>query len=300
MVENPPSDARDPDEWESFFSQFGKVAYVTVAKSDGDLVWKCLEPRQLMLMLYRDNPNELRDKIKVVSERVQKKPKRSSRFCYSRVETPDVEKTEEAFGDHHKVNVAHEQLDAGDEDADGGPNESMVAMAPWCTGGHLQLQPSLVEMAEALEGAGDNYHTVPSKLPLRQQDMNDPFKRYVSPYKVARWLIFILKLAFPHYLGTLSKQDRDMPAERLFRECPWDLKEELDALAAGKQYDAARIFVTFETIKSRRECLTALTTGGMLARMTDSKRVDIPPEHKFRRDRVLVVTEPPAPEQIIW
>ena len=126
MVENPPSDARDPDEWESFFSQFGKVAYVTVAKSDGDLVWKCLEPRQLMLMLYRDNPNELRDKIKVVSERVQKKPKRSSRFCYSRVETPDVEKTEEAFGDHHKVNVAHEQLDAGDEDADGGPNESMA------------------------------------------------------------------------------------------------------------------------------------------------------------------------------
>lgn len=302
VIENPPADARDPDEWEAFFAQFGQVAYVTVAKSDGNLVWKCLEPRQLMLTLYRDNPNELRGQIAVLPERPQRKTKRSSRFCYSRVESPDLAKTEEAFCDHAKSlrAAANEELDAGDGDADGGPGDSVVAMAPWCTGGHLKLVPSLVEMATALEAAGDNYREQPSQLPLRLQDMNDPFVRFASPYKVSRWLTFVLKLAFPHYIGTLSTQDRAMVAERLFRECPRDLKDELDALAAGKQYDAARVFVVFETTKSRRECLAALTTGGMLARKTDAKRADVPAQHKFRGDRVLVVTEPPAPEQIIW
>jgi hypothetical protein len=301
MIENPPADARDPDEWAAFFAQFGQVAYVTVAKSDGNLVWKCLEPRQLMLMLYRDNPNDLRDRISVLAERPQKKTKRSSRFCYSRVESLDLAKVEKSFGDHAQLSADEKgELDAGDGDADGGPDDSVVAMAPWCTGGHLKLIPSLMEMAQALEASDDNYREQPSQLPLRLQDMNDPFVRFRSPYKVARWLTFVLKLAFPHYIGTLSKQDRAMVAERLFRECPRDLKWELDELAAGKQYDAVRIFVVFETTKSRRECLVALTTGGMLARKMDAKRADVPVQYKFRGDRVLVVTEPPAPEQIIW
>ena len=38
QVENPDEDAVDPDEYEEFFSQFGQVAYVTVAKNNSNVL----------------------------------------------------------------------------------------------------------------------------------------------------------------------------------------------------------------------------------------------------------------------
>jgi hypothetical protein len=38
QVDNPPLDATDPDEWKTFFSQFGQVSYVTVALHNENLV----------------------------------------------------------------------------------------------------------------------------------------------------------------------------------------------------------------------------------------------------------------------
>ena len=38
QVENPDEDAVNPDEYEEFFSQFGQVAYVTVAKNNSNVV----------------------------------------------------------------------------------------------------------------------------------------------------------------------------------------------------------------------------------------------------------------------
>jgi len=38
LVEDPPPDATDPDEWHQYFLQFGPVALVTVALDNGDLV----------------------------------------------------------------------------------------------------------------------------------------------------------------------------------------------------------------------------------------------------------------------
>ena len=51
IVENPPKDARDPDEWKTFFDQFGQVASVTVALDNEELLRALLHRRILMLML---------------------------------------------------------------------------------------------------------------------------------------------------------------------------------------------------------------------------------------------------------
>jgi len=127
MVENPPGDAVDPDEWERFFSQFGKIAYVTVAKDDGDLVYRCMEARMLMLQLYRDNPAALSDRISVLSDDDLGKMSRGSQSFSSSVTKDDV--VLKRFKQKHGEEV--EEVDAGDADADGSADDTLVAMAPW-------------------------------------------------------------------------------------------------------------------------------------------------------------------------
>jgi hypothetical protein len=343
MVENPPVDAVDPDEWERFFSQFGKVAYVSVAKDDGKIVWKVLEARMLMLQLYRDNPAALSDRITVLSD--------DDHFSRARVHSDDVGKMSrgaQSFSSSvtkddvvlkrfkQKHGEEAEEVDAGDADADGSADDTLVAMAPWyvrahiviiavtrhlflyCyyiviiavsysysdggdryTGGHLCLTTDLITQAKKLET-----EAAESSGALKYSTLKNPFAKLRNPYVFWRWMRFEFKQAFPYLSGTLSQQDRDMLSERLFVECPKELKEELKQVDEGKQYNAVRVFVTFETVKGRRECLDAMTAGGRIRAFFDWKRNDIPDSLKFRGDtagsKILVVTEPPAPEQMIW
>jgi len=53
VVEDPSPDASDPDEWKDFFSQWGRVAYVTIAKSNGPLLKLLTQRRELQQHLER-------------------------------------------------------------------------------------------------------------------------------------------------------------------------------------------------------------------------------------------------------
>jgi len=319
LVENPPADAEDPDEWHKFFCQFGDVAYVTVAKADGNLVWKCLEPRQLMAQLYRDNPALLTDRFAVVDENAaaglsplkdddephrgadamkRLRHRKSTNPSFSLVERDDVLLRGKA------ADVEDGDLDVGDEDAEGGPEDSLPAMAPWYHGGKLELTPDLMTLAAKIDEAEAEAAAAASSVeakkerwwfgagdyaPLRIMTIKNPVVRYTHPYIVWRWLRMELVNGFPHYLGTMRQADRDMIAQRLFDECPKELSNELKWLAEGNKYRTVKVFVTFETIRGRRECLTGLGNSKHL-----------PAELKFRGQHALFATIPPAPEQVIW
>mmetsp|Transcript_11372 Transcript_11372/g.22828 ORF Transcript_11372/g.22828 Transcript_11372/m.22828 type:complete len:768 (+) Transcript_11372:268-2571(+) len=287
MVENPPPDAVDPFEWAQFFSQFGSIAYITVAKDDSDLVYKCFEPRTLMLQLYLDNPTALRDKISVLGDDPGQMNRKFHSFV-SAVAKDDIfaKKSSTSFDG---------EIDAGDADAGGSADDTIVQMAPWCTGGHLRLATETITLADDLEKEGAEQSNR-----LKLTTLQGSFEIYYNPFVFWRRIVFGLKTAFPHFFGTLSQQDRDMIAERLFVECPREMKDELKKLNEGKQYSAVRIFVIFETIKGRRECLDTLTAGGLLRAFVDARRADIPINFKFRGEKILNVSHPPAPEQVIW
>jgi Cytosolic domain of 10TM putative phosphate transporter len=51
QVRNPPKDAKDPEEWRAFFSQFGTVVSVTVVMDNQELLLKLLKRRQLITQL---------------------------------------------------------------------------------------------------------------------------------------------------------------------------------------------------------------------------------------------------------
>ncbi len=54
-------------------------------------------------------------------------------------------------------------------------------------------------------------------------------------------------------------------------------------------------------IQARHLCLECLTVGGLLSKyISAGGQKKLPIACKFREKVVLVVTEPPAPEQIIW
>jgi len=55
MVNDPDPDAVDPDEWQKFFSQFGHVAYVTVALTNGKLLTLMAERRAVLRRLGFEN-----------------------------------------------------------------------------------------------------------------------------------------------------------------------------------------------------------------------------------------------------
>ncbi len=57
VVENPPADASDPDEWYDFFSRFGVVRYVTVNRENTALLKLLLEKR----LILRQFPAAARD-----------------------------------------------------------------------------------------------------------------------------------------------------------------------------------------------------------------------------------------------
>ena len=55
MVNDPDADAVDPDEWQKFFSQFGHVAYVTVALTNGKLLSLLARRRAVLRQLGFEN-----------------------------------------------------------------------------------------------------------------------------------------------------------------------------------------------------------------------------------------------------
>jgi len=55
-VNNPPNDALDPDEWEQFFSKFGKVAYCTVAINNAMLLQKLASHKKIRKQLAQKLP----------------------------------------------------------------------------------------------------------------------------------------------------------------------------------------------------------------------------------------------------
>ena len=59
VVENPPLDASDPDEWYDFFSRFGMVRYVTVNRENTTLLKLLLEKR----LILRRYPPAVRDTL---------------------------------------------------------------------------------------------------------------------------------------------------------------------------------------------------------------------------------------------
>lgn len=59
LVKNPPKEALDPDDWNSFFSQFGKVTFVTIALNNGPLLNKLTSRRIFMNSLRSVLPKGL-------------------------------------------------------------------------------------------------------------------------------------------------------------------------------------------------------------------------------------------------
>ena len=59
-VRNPPKDARDPNEWKSFFEQFGHVASITVALDNEELLRALLLRRKYVMMLENLQPSGLK------------------------------------------------------------------------------------------------------------------------------------------------------------------------------------------------------------------------------------------------
>ena len=56
LVKDPDPDARDPDEWYQFFSQFGEVASVTVALKNGQFLNDLARQRYVRLMVDYEAP----------------------------------------------------------------------------------------------------------------------------------------------------------------------------------------------------------------------------------------------------
>jgi hypothetical protein len=298
QVHNPPSDASDPDEWFDFFKQFGKVCYVTVAKNDGPLVWKTLEPRQLMLALYRDNPDELVNDIVVVEDakvinRLSNPIRMKGHFSSV---VNGMDKIVRKFMEQNRKAAAYgnenHNIDVSDRDADGGLEDSLTSMAPWFTGGHLRLRKGLIALAEESIKSG-----AVSTTPLRLMRMREPIPKYINPYIMFRFLRFGMFSGFPHILGTLPSVDREMLSERLLLECPRELADEIKNLKDGLTYDTVKIFVTFDSITDKRDCLEVLN-GKKLS--TSEPPGSEARAYEFRGNVKLHVSEPPAPEQIIW
>lgn len=55
-VENPPEEARDPEEWRRFFEQFGKVTCLTIALDNEEITDRLLRRRELLLKLSNMQP----------------------------------------------------------------------------------------------------------------------------------------------------------------------------------------------------------------------------------------------------
>ena len=298
QVLNPPPDATDPDEWYDFFKQFGKVCYVTVAKKDGPLVWKTLEPRQLILALYRDNPQKLAGDIEVVDDEKAmgrvRDPSRLKGPLSSLANMKDIV-TKKIIAKNIIADVSlvkNYDVYAGDRDAEGTPEDSLNRMAPWFTGGHLRLRKGLVALAEEGEKSW-----AASTTPLRLMKMREPLPKYVNPYIMFRFLRYSLYTGFPHILGTLPSVDRDMLSERLLLECPRDLNDEIKKLKMGLTYDAVKIFVVFDSIVNKRECLEALYGENFAGSESPEKGAK---SYEFRVNIKLAVSEPPDPAQVIW
>ena len=102
---------------------------------------------------------------------------------------------------------------------------------------------------------------------------------------------------FPHILGTLPSVDREMLSERLLLECPRELADEIKNIKDGMAYETVKIFITFDSIADKRDCLEAL--NGEKGSTSGSTGAEARP-HEFRGNLKLRVSEPPAPEQIIW
>eukprot|EP00586_Coscinodiscus_wailesii_P003443 CAMPEP_0172485718 /NCGR_PEP_ID=MMETSP1066-20121228/13867_1 /TAXON_ID=671091 /ORGANISM="Coscinodiscus wailesii, Strain CCMP2513" /LENGTH=987 /DNA_ID=CAMNT_0013251149 /DNA_START=47 /DNA_END=3010 /DNA_ORIENTATION=- len=75
-VENPPKDASDLEEWKDFFSQFGAVALVTVARHNEDLIKALVKRRQLMLQFESLLPPELEMDPAKIEELARSVPQR--------------------------------------------------------------------------------------------------------------------------------------------------------------------------------------------------------------------------------
>ena len=308
VVENPPEDASDPDEWKNYFEQFGEVAAITIAKADGPLVWKCLEPRQLTVLLYRDDPEASAEHIKIAEEAPVSVRKRSSSVHSARSFSVVTE------GDiilKQKKNEACQNIegftDIGDSDTEEEPGSTVSTFAPWYTGERLRTRKKMSQLAEELS-AEENQKLDNGNVDgndqriegVRLAALMDPFERYKSPYLIFRWLRFELKRSLPHYFGTFSKTDREMILHRLLRECPKELQDEVTELEQGKVFPPVRVFVIFESLAARRECLASLTRGGILTSFFGQHRNELHSRLAFRGEKTIIVTEPPAPEQIIW
>ena len=58
-VRNPPTDARDPNEWKTYFEQFGHVTTITIALSNKGLLTKLMERRTMIDQLQDLLPNDI-------------------------------------------------------------------------------------------------------------------------------------------------------------------------------------------------------------------------------------------------
>jgi len=68
---------------------------------------------------------------------------------------------------------------------------------------------------------------------------------------------------------------------------------------AQQDYPATNVFVTFETEKAQREVLTALNFGSLDVKRNNTKMVSNP-NHLFRGETVLKVSEPDEPNTVRW
>ena len=77
-MDNPPLDAVDPDEWKTFFEQFGKVEFVTVALNNSELL-AALAKRRVLLQKasyqIKDNKDEDLSLQQVPTDLEKRKPK---------------------------------------------------------------------------------------------------------------------------------------------------------------------------------------------------------------------------------
>ncbi|CAM9129404.1 unnamed protein product [Chrysoparadoxa australica] len=68
VVNDPGPDADDPDEWGRYFEEWGQVAYVTIAKSNGHLLEKLVARREVVNFMNRSNMRASPKDIKAVAD----------------------------------------------------------------------------------------------------------------------------------------------------------------------------------------------------------------------------------------
>lgn len=166
------------------------------------------------------------------------------------------------------------------------------------------------DLDESIQTATD--YSVVVMDPDPDADDPDEWYRYFSEYGTVRYItIFRRNSPLTNLILQKHKISRKLvesgqhssklfgkrkEIERRYNEISRRLEE---ATGADKDYPVCRVYVTFESEEDQAHCLSALKMPDLYSRFDIGHGV-IDPQHFFRGQNVLSVTEPPEPDNILW